>query len=60
MTEEVRQTHIAVIREDTNEMLIDRFVWYVQNFNPVDFDRCDDYALVKEEIIRRMTTNDRT
>lgn len=54
MRDEVRVAHRQKIKLDTNEQLIDRFVWYVQNFNPVDDDRCEDYELVKAEIFRRM------
>lgn len=54
MTDEVRQKKIEKLKLDTNEHLIERYAWYVQNFNPVDFDRCDDYELVKAEILRRM------
>ena len=57
MTEEIKQRKIEKLKLDTNEYLLDRFVWYVQNFNPVDYDRCDDYELVKAELLRRMGGN---
>lgn len=55
MTEDKRQTNISIIRHDTNEQLLDRYVWYIQNFNPIDEDRCEHYELVKAEILRRMS-----
>jgi len=54
MTDERRATHKAIIQKDTAEQLMERFLWYVNNFNPVDEDRCEDYELVKAEIIERM------
>lgn len=57
MTEEIKQRKIEKLKLDTDEYLLDRFVGYVQNFNPVDYDRCDDYELVKAEVLRRMGAN---
>ena len=54
MTDERRAQHIEKLRMDSNEQLLERFLWYVNNYNPVDEDRCDDYELVKVEILRRM------
>lgn len=54
MTEETRARHIEIIKRDTPEKLLKRFLWYVNNFNPVDEDRCDDYELIKAEILERM------
>ena len=55
MTDEVRAKNIEIIRTDTPEQLLERFVYYCQNFNPVDDDQCERYDMVKAEIIRRMT-----
>ena len=55
MTDEVRAKNIEIIRADTPEQLVERFIWHIQNFNPIDYDRCDTYEMVKAEIIRRMT-----
>lgn len=57
MTNEKRAQHIEIIRKDSNEQLLKRFVWYIQNFNPVDDVRCEDYELVKAEVLRRMEDN---
>jgi len=57
MTNEKRAQHIEIIRKDSNEQLLERFLWYVNNFNPIDEDRCDDYELVKAEVLRRMEEN---
>lgn len=54
MTDERRAQHIEKLRMDSNEKLLERFIWYVNNYNPVDEDRCDDYELVKAEVLRRM------
>ena len=54
MTAERRAQHIETIRRDSNEKLLERFLWYVNNFNPVDEDRCEDYELIKAEILKRM------
>lgn len=54
MTENRRARNLEILRGDTNEELLARFAWYVQNFNPVDEDRCDDYEMVKAEVLRRM------
>lgn len=54
MTDERRAQHIATISRDSNEQLLKRFLWYVDNFNPVDEDRCEDYELIKAEILKRM------
>ena len=56
MTDEKRNTVISIIKNDTNEQLIERFLWYVDNFNPVDDDRCETYEMVKSEILNRMRT----
>lgn len=58
MTEDKRQTNISIIRQDTNEQLLARYAWYIQNFNPVDEDRCENYELVKTEILRRLNTEE--
>ncbi len=55
MTDEIRAIHEEIIRKDTNEQLINRFAWYVQNFNPVDEERCEDYEIIKAEMKKRMT-----
>ena len=60
MTDEKREHCIEIIRKDTPEQLLARYTWYCDNFNPIDDDRCEQYELVKAEVIRRMTTNDRT
>ena len=54
MTDARREISLGILRKDTDEQLINRFAWYVQNFNPVDEERCEDYELVKEELLRRM------
>ncbi len=54
MTDEIRTIHEEIIRKDTNEQLINRFAWYVQNFNPVDEERCEDYEIIKAEMKKRM------
>ena len=56
MTDEVRTAHIEKLKADTNTQLLERYNWYINNYNPVDFDRCADYELVKAEIMRRMGT----
>ena len=58
MTEDKRQTNISIIRQDNNEQLLARYDWYIQNFNPVDEDRCENYELVKTEILRRLNTEE--
>lgn len=57
MTEERKNSIIKRLKSDTNEKLLERFVWYVQNFNPVDEVRCEDYELVKMELLERMSNN---
>lgn len=57
MTDEARACKEERLRQDTNEGLIQRFAWYITNFNPLDFERCDDYELVKAELLRRMEVN---
>ena len=54
MTDERRAIHIQIIKRDTPEKLLERFLWYVDNYNPLDEDRCDDYELIKAEILERM------
>lgn len=54
MTDEVRNKNREIISLDSDEQLLSRFIWYVQNFNPVDDDRCEHYELVKGEILSRM------
>lgn len=54
MTDEIRAKNQEILSQDTNEQLLERFVWYVQNFNPVDDDRCEHYEMVKSEILNRM------
>ena len=54
MTDEKRNRNIEIIRKDTPEQLLARYVWYIQNFNPVDDDMCENHDLVKAEILRRM------
>lgn len=54
MTDERRAQHIEIIKKDTNEQLLERFLWYVDNYNPVDEGMCTDYELVKAEILKRM------
>lgn len=54
MTDEVRNKCQEIISLDSDAQLLSRFIWYVQNFNPVDYDRCDHYDMVKGEILNRM------
>ena len=54
MTDEKRNMNIEIIRKDTPEQLLARYDWYCANFNPVDDDRCENYELVRAEILRRM------
>lgn len=54
MTDEVRKKCQEIINLDSDEQLLSRFIWYVQNFNPVDDDSCDHYDMVKGEILNRM------
>lgn len=54
MTEERKDRITQRLKTDTNNELLDRFVWYVQNYNPVDEVRCEDYELVKAELLNRM------
>ena len=54
MTEEKRAQHKARIQADTAEQLMKRFLWYTNNFDPFNEERCEDYELIKTEIIERM------
>lgn len=54
MQDDRKAKHSAMLMCDTNEELVERFIWYINNYNPIDFDRCDDYELVKAEVLRRM------
>lgn len=54
MTAERKKWVETRLKRDTDEYLINRFGWYVQNFNPLDEERCEDYELVKAELLRRM------
>ena len=54
MSEEKRNKMLEIVEKDTNDYLLERFAWYIQNFNPCDFDRCDCYEIVKAEILKRM------
>lgn len=55
MTDDKRQMNIGIIRHDTDEQLLARYVWYIQNFSPIDEDMCEHYELIKAEILRRMS-----
>ena len=54
MTDEKRAMHKAIIQRDTAEQLMARFLWYINNYDPFNEERCEDYELVKAEIIERM------
>lgn len=54
MIEERRKMNLDIIGADTDEQILARFVWYVQNYNPVDEERCEHYEMIKAEILRRM------
>ena len=54
MTEEKKKKITKALNEDTNEYLLDRYVWYCQNFNPFDDDFIEAYGLVKAEVLNRM------
>lgn len=54
MTDELRKKYKGIIKNDSNEKLLQRFLWYVNNWNPVDEERCDTYELIKAEILERM------
>lgn len=54
MTEEKREKIIKTVKEDSNEYLLDRYVWYCKNFNPVDDDFIEAHNLVKAEVLKRM------
>lgn len=54
MTDEVRKKSQEILSLDSDEQLLSRFIWYVQNFNPVDYDRCEHYEMVKAELLHRM------
>jgi len=54
MTEENRTKIITTIKNDTNEYLLDRYVWYCKNFHPLDDDFIEAYELIKAEVLNRM------
>ena len=54
MTDEARAKVIAVIKGDSDEYLLERYVYFVQTFNPIDAQQRECYELIKAEILRRM------
>ena len=49
-----REEKIEKISKFTAEQLLNSFVLLLQNFNPIDYDMCETYELVKENILERM------
>ena len=41
----------------SGQELIDAYNYYHCNFNPIDYELCDNYELVKNEIKRRLLGN---
>lgn len=54
MTDEKRTRFLGIVSKDTNEQLLARYTWYVDNFNPLDDDMCAGFEIIKAEILRRM------
>lgn len=59
MTNDFRTRCSEIIKQDSNEKLLQRFLWYVNNFNPIDDERCEGYELIKAEMLRRMEVGTR-
>lgn len=56
MTEEKKKRNEEILSLDTNEQLIARLIWYVQNSTPGKLSLNDNFRLVQAEILRRMAT----
>ena len=54
MNEQERKEKIEKLVGMDGEKLADAYKWYVKNFNPLNFDRCDEFELVKAEIMKRL------
>lgn len=54
MTEEKKKCNEEILSLDTNEQLIARLIWYVQNATPGKLSLDDNFRLVQAEILRRM------
>lgn len=54
MTEEKKKRNEEILSLDTNEQLIARLIWYVQNSIPGKLSLDDNFRLVQTEILRRM------
>lgn len=54
MTEEKKKCNEEILSLDTNEQLIARLIWYVQNSTPGKLSLDDNFRLVQAEILRRM------
>lgn len=55
MTEEEKKRNEEILSLDTNEQLIARLIWCVQNSTPGKSSLDDHFKLVQAEILRRMT-----
>ena len=50
MTKEEKEN---IARGISGTRLMELFLSYLDDFNPIDYDRCETYNVIKAEIIRR-------
>ena len=49
-----REERLATVQSMDNVRLLNAYVFYIQNFNPVDDEAVFNHDIVKDEILRRM------
>ena len=57
MSNEKKSEIINKISDMDNKKLLQTYVYYIQNFNPIDFDMCNTYEIVMNEILNRMDSS---
>ena len=57
MTDDVRALNVDIIHLDTNDQLLKRYTWYVNNFNTLDENMREHLEIIKAEILSRMNAD---
>ena len=52
-----REQKEGMLKGYTDEWLLDCFANWAVNYNPADYEKCENYELIKAEILRRMGGN---
>jgi hypothetical protein len=53
-----REEKIEIVKDLTGDKLLEAYDTHVKTFNPFDYERIENYNIIKDEVLRRLNKED--